>query len=120
MKVITPRLDKTTYNVMRRSVPEGLTASAWMRLMVEVLVSFPAESTARSELKDAVENRYRHDGFDPKPGPHRVHFRVREDHWLVLATMAQQAGRRRLDYLRRLIYMGSMYKGGWYVAYQKE
>ena len=105
---------------MRRSVPEGLTASAWMGLLVEVLVSWPAASDAHSELKDAVENRYRHDSFDPKPGPHKVHFRVREDHWLVLATMAQKAGRRRLDYLGRLIYMASMFPGRWYVAYQKE
>ena len=120
MKVITPQLDQRTYTVLGRSVPDGLTRSEWMRLMVEVLVSFPAESKAHSELKDAVENRYRHDGFDPRSGPCKVPFRVREDHWLALETVAQAASRSRMDYLRRMIYMGSMYKGGWYPHFKRE
>ena len=120
MKVVTPQLDQTTRNVLVRSRPEGMTSSEWIRLMVEVLVRWPAESAARSELKDVVENRYRHDGFDPKAGPYKVHFRLREDHWLALAAMAQAAGRSRMDYLRRLIYMAGMYRGGWYAHYQKE
>lgn len=120
MKVITPKLDALTCHTLRRAVPEGLTVSAWIRLMVDVLVSFPAASEARSELKDAVENPYRRDGHEPRSGPHKVHFRVREDWWLALGTMAAEAGLSRMDYLRRLIYMGSMYRGGWYPRYKAE
>ncbi|MDE2704258.1 MAG: hypothetical protein OXI35_04265 [Gemmatimonadota bacterium] len=89
-------MGQTTRNVLVRGKPKGLTASEWIRLMVEVLVRWPSESAARSQLKDLVENRYRHEGFDPKAGPYKVHFRVREDHWLALETMAQAAGRSRM------------------------
>lgn len=119
-KVITPQVDWATKGALGGRLPDGLTASEWMRLMVEVLVSWPAESEAQAELKDLVENPHRRAGMEIKSGPYKVHFRLREDYWLVLATLAQAAGRSRTDYLRTLIYMGTAFPWLWYSAYKKE
>ena len=120
MKVVTPQLDETTHAALVRSRPESLTKSEWVRLQVEVLVSFPAESAAHSELKNLLESPHRGGSFKPKAGRHKVPVRLREDHWAALETVARSAGRSRMDYLRLLIYRAGIYKGGWYPAYQKE
>lgn len=120
MKMVLVRMDQTTHAALVRSRPEGLTNSEWVRLQVEVLVSLPAESAARSELKDLLESPHRGGSFVPKAGPRSVGVRIRPEHWAALETMAKAAGRTRKDYLRRMIYWAGIYKGGWYPAYQQE
>ena len=119
-KMVLVRLDDTTHAALVRSRPEGLTNSEWVRLQVEVLVSFPAASAAHSELKDLLESPHRGGSFVPKSGPHAVGCRIAEDHWAALETMAQAVGRTRKEYLRLMIYRAGIYKGGWYAMYQKE
>ena len=119
-KVVTPWIDQQTFAALSRGLPEAMTRSEWVRTMVEVLASWSPESRARAELKDAVENPYRRAHVEIKTGPHKFSFRVRADHWAVMETLAQEQDCSRMEYLRRVIYMGTVFRGGWYRYFRGE
>ena len=119
-KVVTPWVDQRTYVALKGGVPEGWTRSFWVRTMVEVLASWSPESRCRAQLKDAVENPHRRAGVKLKTGPHKFSFRVRVDHWAVMETLARDQDCSRMAYLRRAIYMGTVFKGGWYPHFRSE
>ena len=121
MKVVGLKMEQNTFNAIGIGRGKELTPSEWIRLLIEVMVAFPAESAAHRELREMVENeRWGGRPFESKPGRFEQTFRVREDHWAALETMARAGGKSRMQYLRRLVFMGGVFKNAWYQHYLEE
>lgn len=119
MKVVNLKMDRETRTSLVGFKPKAMTASEWVRLQIEVLVSWPGSSLAQAALKEGAESENRGGGTSLKAGPYEQPFRIRADHWAVLETMAQAAGVSRHLYLRRLLWAAGIFRG-WYTDYLKE
>ena len=121
LKVVKVRTDALVWSGVSHAVPKGWTPSRWGRTLVETLVSRPESSKAHRMLKRLVEDPLRGGRRELKPSADlRVTFRVRAEYWAALDSLAQAAGLKRMDYMHRALYAGSMFKGEWFTDWIEE
>ena len=113
---VTPKTD----SLVRHAVPPDWTPSEWICCLVECLVDRPQSSQARGALKALVEDSDRVDYDAHKKKECTLMFRVSPAHWSALASLAAETGFKRVDYLRRVLYVGSIFKSYWFGAWLRE
>ena len=105
---------------VRYAVPQDWTPSQWICCLVECLVDRPQSSQARAALKSLVEDRNRVDNHAWDRKECTLTFRVSPEHWSALASLAAETGFKRTNYLRRVLYVGSLYKSYWFGTWLNE
>lgn len=120
-KVVCLWMDQRVFNAVRIGCPRDMKPGEWIRLLIEMMVAFPQSSPARQALAEMVDNEeWGGNPMPAKPGSFKRSFRVSEDHWAALETVARRQGQTRMDYLRRLIFMGGIFRTTWYRLYLEE
>ena len=136
-RTVIVRVNHQTYDAVCSAVPkdsmdDDYTVSGWIRLIVETLVARPETNLRRRALMGA-EERYGLVLPGSKTLRYKLSFRVEAEHWAALTPLAQAPGKAwgglynpprpgmsRLDYFRRMVYIGSASRLEWYGRYEKD
>ena len=133
------RVDQKIYDAVYFAVPKESedpadgTVSGWLRLLVETLVAQPETNVRRRALLGLERD---HPMYDmPSRSRCTLAFRVEAEHWAALTALARvpgtmrgkpyqppqpRPGMSRVDYFRRMVYIGSLFRSRWYGPYRKD
>ena len=132
------RVDQKIYDAVYFAVPKESedpadgTVSGWLRLIVETLAAQPETNLRRCALMGLERH---HPMYDMPSGPRKLAFRVEAEHWAALTALARvpgemrgklyqppqpRPGMSRVDYFRRMVYIGSLFGNRWYGFYRKD